>query len=1025
MAASAFSLAHHAKDDPLQPLRTMADRVGKEVEKFAERVDHWHTHGNEDPKAKYHTTLKMVGKFKDLAESTVKELTRQHEAEHQGELAKSMRRRIKTMADQPAPGQEAEMDDSFQSVVPSIESHSAPSSSKVHELRQWQAELATWELLRIIIEHYHHEPGLDLAAMKRKQLAEVGGGWRYSPNIETWNRFLLEDDQAKEKDIILRWLEQTAQTTETDIQSMTAQLEAQSGKDTDSWNMGWLDTRAKIKQQKRMLGSDRPLQPDVVDQRSLPGSKSEPLITQLDPDAPIRQKRQLEDSDDYYERALWMACYEMLRRGTPWAEICEWCKEKNEAWRGISMGTAYENHPNGGPNVAGRDFGYLYRRVCYFAAIGSHSLYESAIYGLLSGNQEAVEPVCRTWDDHLYAHYNALLLSRFDRYLEEHHQQRLPQDRNRHFVFKDAVKAIGEWQESPRIVVDLLMHRKSTKAQSISPMKLIQGALISRRVKDLVYQVGLAISTMLRDDPRAGNLIVDPQSDIDNPQSKASDEQPTVPAEKYYHALATDPNALRILVHVLIVMRRGLGEFEVADVDEFFALDNVIALYIELLRVSKRTDLIPLYAAQLEGSRQIHCLARVLADIKNPQDQKRCIALMQQYRINPVDVISRNCYDTLERSGLKDLDKYVSNYEIMERVDEAEYLWPGQRPRRTLPGVEITAKEHALIEALKWNTHLGKEKVHTYAGLISALRYFLLNGRYGAANLLITEMSAESISLIKTDALCGYPFDFNVPGSEIVDKEEIKNALRRIAKATNNHPRPHFPFPIPSEHTRIVKSLRRTSQTYYELQQLVGIIELMRQWREEEDNLIKAKKEGNTKPSTKRAKDLFENISAILLSIFDKFLTHSSDGRLLSIPNTRSRPTSLLNIHDADPIVELADIPLERAEHSHIFLAYVPEIILTYLSIAQAGSFFLSRDLSTKAMEMANLVADDRNKWVQDAFLGTKRMTQLVEMLARVSKAMLSLSEIEEGARRSAMAGGKKRGSRGETVRIWDVNVRN
>ncbi|KAH7082827.1 hypothetical protein BKA63DRAFT_549338 [Paraphoma chrysanthemicola] len=46
----------------------MAERVGKEVEKFAERLDPWHTHGNEAERAKYQTTVKMIGKFRDVAE---------------------------------------------------------------------------------------------------------------------------------------------------------------------------------------------------------------------------------------------------------------------------------------------------------------------------------------------------------------------------------------------------------------------------------------------------------------------------------------------------------------------------------------------------------------------------------------------------------------------------------------------------------------------------------------------------------------------------------------------------------------------------------------------------------------------------------------------------------------------------------------------------------------------------------------------------------------------------------------------
>jgi nuclear pore complex protein Nup107 len=70
-------------------------------------------------------------------------------------------------------------------------------------------------------------------------------------------------------------------------------------------------------------------------------------------------------------------------------------------------------------------------------------------------------------------------------------------------------------------------------------------------------------------------------------------------------------------------------------------------------------------------------------------------------------------------------------------------------------------------------------------------------------------------------------------------------------------------------------------------------------------------------------------------------------------------------------------------------------------------------------MEVAVLVADERNKWLQEVFVQTGRMTELVDCLANVSKAMLRLSEME-----TTKAEKKKRGSKGETLRIWDLGSR-
>jgi nuclear pore complex protein Nup107 len=704
----------------------MADRVGKEVEAFAERVDHWHTHGNEDEKAKYQTTLRMVGNFKDLAESAVKELKRQNDDENKGELNKSVRRRIEKLAEMPNLNSGEDVGQSFQSVITSIEPRSLPDSTNVQELRQWQAEVATWNLVEIIIRHYHPEPGTDVVAHKQKHLDQVGGGLRYCPNSEIWNRFLLEDDQAKEKELVMRWLEKTAMSSESAVESIIEQLEAQSGKDTNTWTSGWLDTKSNLKQTKRINGLDHPIDPASGAATNLmTKDKSKKLVTHLDPDAPTRQNRDLEKSDDYYERTLWMVCYEMMRRGVPWEEIAEWCKERNEAWRGVSIGAAYESH-DGGPNVAGPTLGFLFRRMCFYAARGARNPYEGAVYGLLSGHMDRVETVCRTWDDHLYARYNSLLLSRFDEYLQNNPTPRISPDMARKFVFQDEVAKVGDWASSSRNVVDLLKQQKTTSFLATSPMKLIQGSLISRNVDELVYKVGVAIAMLFQKDERPVNLMIDPESDPQDPGAKIANTQRSIIAEDHYQSLATDPNALRILVHIFITLRRGLKLFNMEEYSQWAAMDNVILAYIEFLRVTKRISLIPLYAAQLDGERSAHCLARILPGIKNAEEQQEYIKLMRLYRLDIDTIITENCALAIKNAGLDvPHDKHISRFEMLESTAATEILWPHKRIKAQFHGLDIEPKEEALIESLRWWNNVEKETTQTFQDLEESLKSLL------------------------------------------------------------------------------------------------------------------------------------------------------------------------------------------------------------------------------------------------------------------------------------------------------------
>ena len=109
----------------------------------------------------------------------------------------------------------------------------------------------------------------------------------------------------------------------------------------------------------------------------------------------------------------------------------------------------------------------------------------------------------------------------------------------------------------------------------------------------------------------------------------------------------------------------------------------------------------------------------------------------------------------------------------------------------------------------------------------------------------------------------------------------------------------------------------------------------------------------------------------------------------------------------------------ESSDDWNLKKAYIPDIVLAYLSVLQSGSYFLQRDPAVQAMEVAVLVADEQNEWLQRIFLETGRMSELVDCLACVSKAMLRLTEGSE-----KKADKKKRGSKGETLRIWDLAAR-
>lgn len=286
----------------------------------------------------------------------------------------------------------------------------------------------------------------------------------------------------------------------------------------------------------------------------------------------------------------------------------------------------------------------------------------------------------------------------------------------------------------------------------------------------------------------------------------------------------------------------------------------------------------------------------------------------------------------------------------------------------------------------------------------------LVNGRVAAAEKIVSELSVEKLSLAKTALYCGYAFDFTQAGAEEQDEEQVSTSMRKSLRSSGHESLRPSEIPSAQEHERQVLRLRGLAQPYFDLSQVVRLLSLFRQWRLEEDNLI----------------------SSVHIPFFHRYMFAPDKLTTIASPRMRnqSQHVSTTTIKDLAKTIEatfnlLVDPsydPTTSTQLWDLYKAYIPELVLGYLSVLQAGSFFIHRDTATKAMDLATVIADDDKTWLQRAFVDTGRMSELVETLANVSKAMLKLGEHGDG---KSKIGTKKRGSKGETLRIWDINVRN
>jgi len=149
-------------------------------------------------------------------------------------------------------------------------------------------------------------------------------------------------------------------------------------------------------------------------------------ITELDPDAPIRQNRRLDREDESREQQLLRDVWQLIRAGQL-EQAKELCRKCNQHWRAASLsgGALIDiraaNSQKDLWTVQGNSARALWRDCCRHLSRAADdaavSSYEKAIYGALSDNLEAVFEVCASWHDHLWACLNGATQARLEQVL--------------------------------------------------------------------------------------------------------------------------------------------------------------------------------------------------------------------------------------------------------------------------------------------------------------------------------------------------------------------------------------------------------------------------------------------------------------------------------------------------------------------------------------------------------------------------------------------------------------------------------
>jgi nuclear pore complex protein Nup107 len=663
-------------EDILHPLREAANRVGREVELFAQALDGYNPLSATAKEERHEKTLDLIEIYHNIALETVHTLRERHAADVRKKDGLRWRKKMRGF-------KIAQDDDELEDE--SDEMQNSSTQTTLEDLARWEQEAQTWDLLRRLVHLRYPSP--DSNGTASRAVSQYQPLHQYSTEREVWDRFLETDDLALERKTVLDWLKDTSEESGEDIDVLVKDLQ-QNADRGDIIAHGWLHTKAAIKNQKRIHVWPQALDPSSAEvQRALLSStRSDSLITQLDPDAMARQNRKLEAQDEYFERSIWLGCYEMLRRGRPSNEIREWCMERTEVWRAVSMSGLPDEQSNDDDEAGNLSSSALWRRMCFdLARKSGGDKYERAVYGILSGDISSVEEVCSSWDDFIFMHYNALLRTQFDNYV-----QRLLPERGIAVPFGvfDAVQFHGEPKTVGKRLVDTLKTHPRTAAETLLPMKMLQGVLIANDFDHFIYQQGLALAK-LANTHGSSNLI------------PATKEQPEDGDMQRYIAL-DDHDSLRVLTHVLLILI-GLG-LDLGGAYRQTVVENVIVSYVSFLRLAGKEELIPLYCSQLSGNRRYATLCRNLIDVTSSEQRIMQINLMKQLGLDVQEFVkfqSRYLFADFP----DDSNGYPATGRFSLLEDATEPNENGQKLRRDFFGDDPDKVERVdmlFIRSLEW-----------------------------------------------------------------------------------------------------------------------------------------------------------------------------------------------------------------------------------------------------------------------------------------------------------------------------------
>ncbi|KAK9293476.1 hypothetical protein QLX08_011597 [Tetragonisca angustula] len=423
------------------------------------------------------------------------------------------------------------------------------------------------------------------------------------------------------------------------------------------------------------------------DKEQIPFHSSRPLVSSLDPDAPIREGKPLHDLDREDDARLEKRMFIEVRCGRlqkaqalaehcgqPWRAACllGWIPHHDPNY----CDTDYLNDPDykrssdsklpieGNPNRS------LWKLCAWELSQDKRvGQFYRTIYASLCGNLQQMLQVASSWQDALWAYMKTLLDIKVEREM-------------RNLVVKSFTDMPDDYWKNEISLKDVFKELHASKnpdirAQSNKPDHLIQKYLILDQIPKLMEEIEDMISMK-----------------------------------------SCDPHFLRFLTH-LICFFRQIGKNSKDRIG-----DKVILAYVQVLIEMDDPILIAFYTAMLPQELQVTNYASYLETIKNYEQRKKCLAAAEEANLN-VEAITKLVVESIRS---KNID-----------VDPTD-----------LKG-NLTDADMDKINALDWLIFYQSQREEALWQTNALIRYFLTNEKIDAARKAFNKIPMDSIEAIMTE----------------------------------------------------------------------------------------------------------------------------------------------------------------------------------------------------------------------------------------------------------------------------------